>query len=451
MSGHTPPPSVPDSLESELARSFMPAWARESDEAGRVSRMVKLHGDTPAERPGGDRRGQPRHQTNQDRRPARSPGGKRPDRRPEGHPREEKNRPLREQPPTLDGWNVNILADPRGIEGLARQIKAAEKTYPLFGLALLVLEKPERYAVQIEPDSDAAQPLFQVRDDQSLWLRENDAVRHVLATHLEAFYRKERVPVEPPKGSYPFVASCGMSGSLIGPPNYHDYQDKLRKIHAEKFPDIPFDLYKSRIRMARDEESIQKWKDEQSFQDEFHPTDPPEGNDPVKFSTLAEVENHFRANYAATAITKIAGRILLPGPAAVHASAPEIAALVRRTWEELRRFPLPLAHGISSGLSSRGLQIFKAHENITYVSPARPRYLARETAGEGLLAILEILEARPRLQRSALWEALPIPPGGEEEHKSRAAKDLAWLLHEGHVMDYHGRGLEATRMPQAKK
>jgi len=61
--------------------------------------------------------------------------------------------PRREAPrqdPVLAGWEVRILADPRGIDGLARQIKSTAMAYPLFDLAQLILEKPERYLVELQ-------------------------------------------------------------------------------------------------------------------------------------------------------------------------------------------------------------------------------------------------------------------------------------------------------------
>ena len=66
-------------------------------------------------------------------------------------------------------------------------------------------------------------------------MSEAQAVRHVLSRHLEKFYRREQIQVEPPKGAYSFIAVCGMSDTILGPPNYHDYQTRLRKLHAERF------------------------------------------------------------------------------------------------------------------------------------------------------------------------------------------------------------------------
>ena len=151
-------------------------------------------------------------------------------------------------------------------------------------------------------------------------------------------------------------------------------------------------------------------------------------------------------------------RVKVPGPSAMNESSPPIHQLARRVWDELQRFPLPLAQLIGQQLTSQGLQIFKTHENITYISLARPRYLDRVATpvSETLGAMLEYLEAHPTLPRPEQWKALvalrpPAAEGAESQRESAVAADLAWLLHEGHVLDFAGRGLQAARRPQARQ
>jgi hypothetical protein len=455
----------PANLEIDLALSFQPAWVKEVSTPEKISHLADRYEERP-ERSGQrrDDRGGPRSNRGPGRggekgRPPRRDdrrGGRRDDRRDD---RREAPRPERQAPP-LNGWDLQFVPEPRGVEGLARQIKASAITYPLFDLAHLVLEKPERYRVRLDRTTGPA--LFQLVADGSIWLSEREAITHAVTRQLEKFYRRERVTGDPPKGSYLCVALCGMSDTLLGPPNYHDYQDKLRKLHAARFSHLPFEAYKSRVRMVRDEEVIQKWKDEQSTKDEYYPLESPEGTDPVKLLTPAELEQHFRENHAATGIVSLGDRVVLPGPALMQASSQPVKLLARQALDDLRRFPLPLAHTLGHGLASKGLQIFKAHKNITYVSVARPHYLDRVTTpvSEGLSAILEYLEAHPSVSRADCRKALAalrtVPAGEEAAPDNAVVRDLSWLLHEGYIVDYARRGLEAVgrsegRPPVKKK
>ena len=517
MSDELSNPSDPSTID--LSLSFGPAWARESDSGERLARLAAKHDrEERPERGGGKRREfRDDRSQRQERRPPRREGGdrNRRDGRRDGGKREER-RPAREPqgPQPLTGWDVQFLPDKHGVDGLAKQIKNTARAYPLFDLAQLVLEKSERYLVEFKRKSEGSPALFQLRTDGSLWLSEREAVAHALATQLDKFYRRERIAVDPPKGVYLSVAVCGMSGVVLGPSNYHDYQTKLIKLHAERFSSMPFEAFKSRIRMERDEESIAKWKDEQSSKEVFYPIDlskpsapeapappAPESETPApesaepgvetaeaavevveeipeaaaevlaempepqapeaeaapspRFESVAEVELHFRENHAAKAVVEIRQRVIAPGSPAMNSSSPAIHALARGAWEQLRRFPLPMVHTLGQQLAARGVQLFKAHENITYAALARPKYLDRAATpiAEGLSGMLAYIEEHPGVPRPEQWKALvalrPAPPEGVEDAREAAvAADLSWLLHEGHVIDYARRGLEAARRPK---
>ena len=219
---------------------------------------------------------------------------------------------------------------------------------------------------------------------------------------------------------------------------------------------MPFEAYKNRIRMVKDEVTIQKWKDEQTQQDEFYPLATPEGEEPLKLANPAGIEHHFRQHHAATEIVAAGDHIVVPGPAAANDSNPAVVRMVRTALDDLIRFPLPLAHVLGQELNARGLQIFKAHENITYVSVARPKYLDRSAnpVSEALSGILEYLESHPNVPRADQWKAIvalrPLPEeGAEAKREAAVAADISWLLHQGHVLDYAKRGLEAARKPAA--
>ncbi len=453
-------PSQPEraNLEFDLALSFQPAWVKETAAPEKLARLADRYPDVPER---GANRRDDRRGPRSDRPPSRD-GGRPPRRDGDRNKRRDQRddfrgprQPEPRQDPVLHGWELSIVTDPRGIDGLARQIKSTAVAYPLFDLAQLVLEKSERYLVTLRRKDGPA--LFQLTTDGSVWLNEREAIAHALSQRLDKFYTRERVTIEPPKGSYSCVAVCGLSDTLIGPPNYHDYQERLRKIHAERYANMPFEAYKSRVRMVRDEEMIQKWKDERSAKDEFVPLSTPEGTEPEKLGTLADVERHFRQHHAPAVIVPAGDKLTVPGPAILNSSTPSALTLARHTVDELRRFPLPLAHTLGQALVSRGLHIFKAHENITCVSVARPRYLDRATTpvSDALSSILTYLEENPKTpsneRRKALAALRPAPEGGEAERDAAVARDLSWLLHEGYVVDYARLGLEAVRRPRSRQ
>jgi hypothetical protein len=351
---------------------------------------------------------------------------------------------------------------------LARQIKMTGRAYPLFDIARLILQKPERYSVKLavrkKADGTVAQPLFVCALDETPWLSEDEVVAHVLKNHFATFYQLERTATEPPKGVYTFVAQCGLSGAILGPPNYHDYQNQLRKLHAEKFSRMPFDVFKSRVRIVKDEAVVKKWIEEQSFKTEYTVLNVPE---PLKLANLEEVEKHFRAVHKET-IVKSVETLVVAGVPSRNLRNRGLQQLIREEWEEQKRFPLDLATGLSKEFASHGLQFFKVNKTVTHVSVARPQFLDIETTpvSETIRRIVGHINAHPKCTRRQLIEALAPTPkptvieikpeGGAvtsndpTPEQTAIIADLHWLLHQGHVLEFADGKLDAAKKPLPK-
>jgi hypothetical protein len=369
---------------------------------------------------------------------------------------------------------LSILPDEKGIESLARQIRVSGRAYPLFGIAQLILQKPERQQMRFEvikkPDGAPVQPLFLCALDDTLWLSEDQAVNHLLNRHFNTFYQAERTATEPPRGTYTFVGQCGMSGTILGPPNHHDYQNQLRKLHAERFARMPFEAFKARVKIVKDEAVVKKWIEDQSFKTEYNCLNVPEA---LKLPNREEVEKHFRQVHLGN-IVKAVESHTLSGPAARQLRSPELQRLVRITWEEQRHFPLKVATTLSQQFAGHGLQFFKVNRTVTHVSVARPHFLDLEATpvSEGVKRIVNYINAHPKCTRRKLIETLapapaaaPADPGTQgtsgtaaeaaapaaaveaSPEQAALAGDLHWLIHEGHVIEFANGVLDTAKRP----
>jgi hypothetical protein len=504
----------------DLDLHFLPSWAQKSATVNQYEQYTG--GESREGGRGGDRRGggrrdfgnRPPRREGGPRPQARGPGGpggpggfggQRPgfggrpqgDRRREGGGRgfdrgDRRGGPQRSGPPAppmkLPELEVTFFPEEKGVESLARQIKLSGRSYPLFEIAYLVLKKPERYHVQLtskkKEDGTPVQPLYVCALDDSLWLDENDAARHVLEKHTSTFYSMEKIPTDPPKGVYTFVAQCGMSGAILGPPNYHDYQNKLHKLHQERFARMPFEAFKSRIKIVKDEAVVKKWLEEQSFRPEYTCLNVPET---IKLNSWEEVEKHFRETHLPNVIKQVDTHTL-PGTAAVNAQNRPLQSLIRRNYDEQMRFPLKIVNILSGQFARQGLQFFKVNKSVTHVAVARPRYLdMEESISDGIRKIVEYINTHPRTTRKKLIEALAPgvsarsvpqkPPPAESAPASEAApaeeqtasteaqpavapaapevppeiaaivSDLHWLVHQGHVIEFANGILETAKKP----
>ncbi|HEY2951176.1 MAG TPA: hypothetical protein VGK40_01260 [Verrucomicrobiae bacterium] len=464
--------------EIDLDLHFLPAWAQQSPS---VNRYANYQGGEDRQGRGDDRRdrGGPRPRRDQQRPPRRDqpPGSGRDQNRSEPGGRPQQSRrgdgprgPRRQERPEraperapLPEINVAFKPDDKGVDSLARQIRMTGRAYPLFDIAQMILAKPERHSVTFSvkkgAEGQVKQPLFVCALDDSLWMSEEEAVAHVLRNHFATFYQAERTATEAPKGVYTFVAQCGMSGVILGPPNYHDYQNQLRKLHTERFVRMPFDAFKARVRIVKDEAVVKKWIDDQSWKTEFNCLNVPE---PKKLATREEVERHFRETHLANIIKPVETHYL-SGAASRTLKCPELMRLLRMTWEDQKRFPLQIATVLSQQFATRGLQFFKVNKTVTHVSVARPQYLDLETTpvSEGIKGIVEFINATPRCTHKQLLEALtsgpaPAPsvqgapaaaPTEPTPEQTAVISDLHWLVHQGHVIEFANGVLETAKKP----
>jgi len=471
--------------ELDLEKLFLPAWAQDSSQ---VNRYANFSGEDRAERRFDDRGGRrpPRRDQPGGQKPrgARPDAAQRSDRRPAarqpGRPAPREEAP---PPPPLP-IAISILPDEKGVESLARQIRVTGRAYPLFDIAQLILQRPERQQIRFDvkknPEGQPLQPLFLCALDDTLWLSEDEAVQHIMARHFQTFYQVERTATEPPRGTYTFVAQCGLSGKILGPPNYHDYQTQLHKLHTERFAHMPFEAFKARVKIVRDEAVVKQWIEEHSFKTEYNCLNVPE---PKKCANREEVTRHFREVHLAN-IVKSVETHTVRGAAARQLRSPGLQRAVRAASEDQRRFPLQVATTLSQQFAGHGLQFFKVNRTVTHVWVARPRFLDLEATpvSEGVERIVDFVNAHPKCTRRKLMETLapspvpsaalvasvapvegdasakapapetaaaPLPPPPAPE-QTALASDLHWLIHEGHVIEFANGILETAKRPLPK-
>lgn len=500
-------------IDLDLDLQFLPAWAREP--AG-VNRFAKYEGAPEDDKRG--RRGQVRRgrdfeggarQQRRDRpergggQTARGARERRPDRRMErGRRPQPQEAPQPEIPlPEID---VEFIPDERGVESLTKQIKLRGRAYPLFEIAKLILKTPDRYqvrfAVRRDKEGKPLQRLVVCSLDESVWLNEDEIVDYIMRRHFATFYQTEKVPIDPPKGTYTFVAKCSLSGVILGPPNYHDYQTKLHRLHAERFSHIPFEVYKSKIKIVRDEAAVKQWLEEQSWRVEYTCLNVPE---PLRLKTREEVEQHFRTVHLPNLVREVDEFVLGPGAKRPPMSR-ALNVLVRHATEDQKRFPLKLATKLSQQFAARGLQFFKVNRAV-HVSVARPHYLDLQSTvvSDNIRRIIEFITANPNCTRRQLMDALapvaagmpptsapdavpsapaPAPAASAEQpvvqvqgtqsdsgtaqagenqnvqaeppaptpEQTAIIADLHWLIHQGHIIEFFDGHIEVAKPPKPK-
>ncbi len=148
---------------------------------------------------------------------------------------------------------------PRSIcESILKQIKATSLAYPLFRIAKLFLEQPERHLVRLRMREGT---LLRSRLGGALGASRDEFARSLFDAYFSEYYKTTVEEGEDIKGNFTSVARCGLSGQLLGPTNHHSYQSALRSLYNEHYSKkMSFDSYRAKVTVVSDPELVQEWK-----------------------------------------------------------------------------------------------------------------------------------------------------------------------------------------------
>jgi hypothetical protein len=255
MSDDTPQTPEDEGALDLSGLNFGPAWARDPSESKSLKKF-KDRGDRDDRRGGGGRRDD-RGGGGGPRRDHRGGGGFKGNRGGGHGRRDDDRRPPRQEVEPPAGVTMQIMPAEESLDLLAKRVVDSGQTFSVFDLAKVLLQSRDRFRVTFDSPEKA---FFRCREDQSIWLTRDEAMRHLWRSDwVGKYYEEVKVEGDAPKGSFSSVARCGISNEILGPPNYHGYQEKLGALHRERFSNMNLNQYKSKVRVEHGEEAVEAW------------------------------------------------------------------------------------------------------------------------------------------------------------------------------------------------
>ncbi len=381
-------------------------------------------------------------------------------------------------------FNVTFYPEDTSFNTLVQTIRKSCRTIELFEIARTVVDKTDRFVVVVtrktpEPaaprpaaPSDVAatealakpakQPFYISVPDHLPFESDEAAVAHVMAHHLGQFFDAADVEVDPPKGNYQVINKCGVTGELLGPPNYHRYNQIVQQHHAAKVARMPFEAFRSRIETIRDPEVVTQWLEKMKKATRYTwklsgapkpaapvgdvpppPSEPSSDTAPVASAvenTTPAAENTTPAEPVPPEATPAVAPVEAAAPAAVpsfdsledarlyvlthardkvvrHADSArfhgkvaetmppgEIRRAVEGALERQRRFPLDTANALRGRLRREHFTIFKkGSKGVSYVCAVKRKFrVPGQTFADSIGALISFVEAHPMIRASEL-------------------------------------------------
>ena len=394
--------------------------------------------------------------------------------------------------PSID---VDIYPRDEMFEALTKRLRSTARTYPLFDIAHLILEKPERYVVVVRnkaKKNEKPSPLYFTLVDYLPFETEDAAINHFLNNHLDTLFDSEQIDVEAPKGNFQMVSRCTITGELLGPPNYHRYQDFLQRHYVSKISNMSFDHFTSKVELVKEQELIDAWIESMKKGVRYTLREPGQG-EPESFESFEAVRSFLLQNCR--------GKVVSSGESvrfAGHSIAQLPDGSIRRSIEmyiaQQLRFPLDTANNIRGRLRRHHFTVYKkGSKGIAYVCSVKRKFRdSKTTFTSSLQRMIDFIEKSPNILASelpqkflgigvkeqdpvklemdeaevapdkndskaeaadsfgsdthGLTELKPKSELGEDESQklSQLISDLRWLVTEGYVIEYGDGSLFAA-------
>lgn len=434
----------------------------------------------------------------------------------------ERAEPVQRGPYESPFFNVTFYPEDTSFNALAKTIRNSCRTIELFEIARTVVGKMDRFVVVVTrktPEGQGAPagkpaPLYLSVPDSIPFETEEQAIAHVLSTHLGQFFDAAEAQVDPPKGNFQVINKCTITGELLGPPNYHRYNQIVQQHHAAKIKGISLEAYRGRIETVRDPEVVAQWLEKMKKTTRYTwkigrpeaaaaqpaaateapaaapaegapaeaaaPVDAAPAAEPVPvlaFDSIEEARSHLLTNARDKVVRAVDGA-RFHGKIAEALPPGEIRRATEGALERQRRFPLDTANALRGRLRREGFTIFKkGSKGVSYVCAVKRKFRSPgQTFSDSIGGVISFIESHPMIKASELAtkflglapvpvapaavegqpaaEAAPAPELTSDQRSklSRMQGDLRWLVTEGYVTEFiDGRLFAPPAMVEARK
>jgi hypothetical protein len=367
-------------------------------------------------------------------------------------------------------FNAVFFPEDTSFNALVKTIRTSARTIELFEIARTVLAKPDRFVVVVSrkprpegaPEAPA-QPIYVSVPDGVPFETEEAAVSYVLGTFLGSFFDSAEVEVEPPKGNFQVINRCGVTGELLGPPNYHRYTQMVQQHYAAKVTQMPFEAYRSRIETVRDPLVVTQWLEKMKKVIRFTLKGPvAEGQVAPAFDNLEDARMHLLTHSRDTVVKPVESA-RFHGKALDNMPRGEILMAIEGAYERQLRFPLDTANQLRGRLRREHFTIFKkGSKGVSYVCAVKRKFrVPGQVFGESIGRLISFIEEHALVKAGDLASKMleiPAPAEGvsfsveQREKIMRMQGDLIWLVREGYVTEFIDGGLYAPPpMVEARK
>ncbi len=347
-------------------------------------------------------------------------------------------------------FDVDFYPDDVGFSTIIKALRTNHITYELFHVAKIFLEKSDRYVASVTRKAtkgEKPERVFVSVPDGMPFETEEEAIQHAVTNYANELFDTEEIEVEAPKGNFPFVNRCGITKKLIGPPNYHRYEEFLNLHYKTQLGNMPFEKFKASIEQVREDEVVNEWLElmKKSIR---YTSKAVEGVEPQSFDSLNDAIGYLRTSQREQ-IVKTVNYARVSGVVLDKFSNTEASRAVAGELLRQQRFPLDTANAIRGRLRREKFSIYKkGAKGVTLICATRRNFRKiGQVMSDSLDLLIRFIETHQNIKAKELpvqyeaWLKEECPDVTYDEKK--LSQDLHWLIADGYVSHFSDDSLFA--------
>ena len=307
--------------------------------------------------------------------------------------------------PTVE---IDLYPQDEAFDALVKRLRASARTYQLFEIAHLLLEKPERYVVVVSQkkqkgETADAKPLLHYSVPGHLpFETEEQAIDYVLKEHMDLFFDIEEIEIDAPTGNFQMVNRCSITGELLGPPNYHRYQQFVQAHYSTRISGMSLERFKSKIESSKEQEDIDAWLESMKKGARYTVKDRQE-NEPESFDTL-EAARHFLITHRKDTVVGSGDHVRFAGRDIERMPKGNIRRSVEHYVEQQKHFPLDSANNIRGRLRRHKFAVYKkGSKGVSFVCAVKRKFRDSKTVfTDTIRDLIDFIEKHPDIPASKL-------------------------------------------------
>jgi hypothetical protein len=352
--------------------------------------------------------------------------------------------------------DINLRPAEVALEVLINTLRSSCKTYQLFPLIRLFLEKEDRFFIILNGQQNSSFKGFYTVSKKIPFLSMEGALDYIVHQNWAQYFKEEYVVLEKPKGNFQSVNRCGITGALLGPPNYHLYADLLREHYESNLKGhCAYESFLSRIKNEHAAEVVEAWLTGMTRGRRFRLL----ADSEVCFMSQEAAKKYLLENSDLNLIQKVS-RVKLTVSDVGQIVDFDLKKMIENFLNDEKKLPIKTANFFRGRLHYAGFHIYKKGSNgISYICAIKRKIRNTTTQfSESISKLIEVIEKYkgeitvfelPKVffnVTDSTWETV-VDPRSVREFKS----NLSWLIREGYVTEFEDNTLYVSPMQNLQK